>query len=166
MITFLIGPSRAGKSTLSRAISAQFPEIAFIDLDLRVNEMETQLATPPNDGWPGRWNRSIAIFDEAEQNHKDVVMDVGAGSLQTPEAFEYFGRCLSNLILISAPFDAILARHPNRKPEELLGTEFSQLHNALHARIARRIDTSELSQEEAAGVLSSFLREAYLGKLG
>jgi shikimate kinase len=165
MITFLIGPSHAGKSTLSRAIADQFPGIAFVDLDLKINEVEAQLPVHPVDGWPGRWKRCIAIFDNVERNHAHVVMDVGAGSLQTLEAFDYFVRHLDQLILISAPFEAILARHDGRDPRELLSAEFSASHNALHTRISRAIDTSKLSKEQAAAVLSTFLTDAYAGKL-
>jgi shikimate kinase len=161
MMAFLIGPSHAGKSTLARAVATQFPEIVFVNLDLRVNDLESKLPKPLTDGWPGRWRRSIVVFEEAEWNNMNTVMDVGAGSLQTPDAFEYFDRRLNDLILISAPFEAILARHAGRNAEELRRTEFSSAHLALYSRITNSIDTSQLSEEGSAAQLSSFLRRAF-----
>jgi shikimate kinase len=164
MITFLIGPSRAGKSTLSNQIADQFPNIIFMNLDDEVKKIEDRLRNSGVNnlgGWPGRWERSLVIFNEADREGKDVVVDVGAGSLQTPMAFQYFDGHLGDLILITAPFATILARHPGRNEDELRRTEFSSPHILLHTKIVRAVDTSTLSEKQASEILSEYLKKSY-----
>jgi shikimate kinase len=156
MLTFVVGPSRAGKSTLVKKTAGRFPSTAFVNLDHEIAQLGDQ-ETAGLGGWEGRWQQSRAIFDRTGTDAKDVVIDVGAGSLQTPKAFHYFGQHVSDIILIWAPFEAILSRHPGRDPEDLRRLEFSDAHKTLYDAIDRRINTAELNVGNAARMLAEHL---------
>jgi shikimate kinase len=160
MFIFLIGPSRAGKTTLSKKVAGQFPDVGLVNLDDEVNKAERQLreqGVTDLGAWQGRWERSLASFRNADSNQKLVIFDVGAGSLQTDAAFQYFGQRLSSVVLVTASFETILRRHPGRDPNELRQTEFDARHLSLYGKITKIIDTSALPEKQCTEALTVYL---------
>ena len=159
MSVFLIGPSRAGKTTLSKKAVGQFVDVGLVNLDDEVNKVERQLreqGVTDLGAWQGRWHRSLTIFEKAYSKQK-IIFDVGAGSLQTDAAFQYFRERLRNVILITASFQTILGRHPGRDHNELRQTEFDARHLSLYRKITKIIDTSALSEEQCTEALRVYL---------
>lgn len=163
MIIYVVGPSRAGKSTLIGLIRDRFKKVSFVDLDYENNIAVEALRDTgtPDSGWEGRWSRDQATIQKIEEEGKDAVVDVGAGSLQTETARQYFTNHLNDLILVTASWDAMLARHPGRSPEEFKQTEFSSGHEELYGKILKRVDTTSSSTEVSSRELAKFLSERF-----
>ncbi|MBI4447180.1 MAG: hypothetical protein HY645_14895 [Acidobacteria bacterium] len=142
MVVLLIGPSRAGKSTLAKRIIPFFPSSETFDLDELVERRrQREKAVGIQDaGWPQFWSRSLAELEDLNGRFQGpgslAIVAVGAGSLQTDEGRGYF-RAAPHVVAIVAPFEAILSRHPGRDPAELRTTEFSDAHMSLYSAVLR-----------------------------
>jgi len=151
MMVFVIGPSRSGKTTLMARVLPEFPNTEVLDLDAeeirRVGPGRSGMAQ--TGGWEGRWRRNEALLIAAEQRPRetDVVVDVGAGSLQTSEGRRFFIERGIRSIAIVAPWNVVLQRHPGRDPGEFRSTEYSEERQAVY-RVARyQVDSSLIVQE-------------------
>jgi shikimate kinase len=144
MLLVLVGPSRAGKSTLGRKIAEQFSEIQFFDLDQLVeSRRDRELRAGVADaGWTQFWERSRLELDVLQQLslNRTVLVAVGAGSLQTQMGRDYVA-CSKSVITVTASFETILSRHPGRSVDELHSTEFSPERQAVYA-IGQPVGTS------------------------
>jgi shikimate kinase len=163
MVVLLIGPSRAGKSTLGKRAVGMLPKAEFFDLDMLVEKRrQYDKAQGVQDaGWAQFWHRSQAELQALEAKHAGAdgiaIIAVGAGSLQTSEGRAYIQQA-PNVIAITASFESILSRHPGRDPAELRTTEFSDDHMSLYSAVPR-IDTGIMDEASAAQELSKMIGE-------
>jgi hypothetical protein len=91
---FVVGPSNGGKSTLVRGVVPEFPTLRVLDLDAEDDRSVALIRARGGDlgGWEGRWRRNVECLRLAESTPTiiDLVVDVGAGSLQTAEGRRFF----------------------------------------------------------------------------
>lgn len=143
----VVGPSRGGKTTLLKRVLADFSHFILIDLDAEDNHaVDAILASGGNPGgWEARWerNREAIARAEASCGTANIIVDVGAGSLQTSEGRSFFSEHGESAIAVVAPFEVILARHGNRDPVEFRLTEYSPEREAVYASARYQIDSSQ-----------------------
>ena len=154
MTIFIIGPSGAGKSLLLERISPQLHDAIVVDLDVEENEATSKLKPHELGGWDGRWRRNMEILEriECQSEKKPILVDVGAGSLQTEAAFRYFNDRLANIILITAEKDVLCARR-SRTMDDLISNEFTVRHNDLYRAISRAVDNDSEDTSQAQEAL-------------
>lgn len=150
MLLFVVGPSGVGTTTfLAKARSALSIEI--LDLDAEDNKSG---AVEWGEGWESRrWARDVRRLARAEEQAKssDVVVDVGAGSLQTPDGRSYFQTHGNRSIAVLAPWEIVLPRsHPGRDPAEFKATEYSPERLAVYSCAKLSVDAGSKSEDEAA----------------
>jgi len=151
MLVFIIGPSGAGKSFLLDRVKPLLPGVAFVDLDTEEDKAIKDMEASQIRGWDGRWERGTEILRRLEVKANvgnPVVVDVGAGSLQTDAAFRYFRDRLANIILVTAD-KQVLCKRRDRTLDDLLLNEFTEHHIDLHASIEQVIDNSSEDYREA-----------------
>lgn len=153
MILFVLGPSGVGKSSACDRTLAQYPHIKYVNLDKRVGL--------PN---PGDifWSRAKQILREIENQdsksnlHQIFLVDVGAGTLESQGAYDYFYSkpCLIVLYDVAEnvlkrlkenrPFD----RWANASVAELEKVEYTSNRQRFYA-LGNRCNVMGLSEEEA-----------------
>ena len=92
MLISVVGPSRSGKSTLIAKVRPEFPTFIFLDLDAEEERAVTSISAKGENpgGWVGRWSRNLALLRKVDVGPRHVLVDVGAGSLQTKEGRRFF----------------------------------------------------------------------------
>src|SRR5512145_1890572 len=99
MLAFVIGPSGVGKSTLLRRLA--FESFDLDDTDRKSGKGDWGV------GWEDRrWERDaerLAVLATMVES-RDVVVDVGAGSIQTAAGRSYFGAQSANTVAVMAPW--------------------------------------------------------------
>jgi shikimate kinase len=152
MVVFLVGPSGAGKSTLLKLAAASLPNLRIYDLDVidRVQGTEEW-----GTGWEERrWLRDTARLGEVSETDDLVVVDVGAGSLQTVAGRTYFRQQATQCIAILAPPEVVHRRkHSMRNLCELKATEYSQDRQVVYESAARKIHTERANKTQNAALL-------------
>jgi len=148
MMVFVVGPSRGGKTTLIGLALPEFPNAEVLDLDAEERERFGP-GSSGTGGWEGRWQRNAVLLTAAERRSRetDVIVDVGAGSLQTPEGRRYFIRRGPQSIAVVAPWSVVLSRHSGRDPGEFRGTEYSEERLAVYRAARHQVDSSPAVQE-------------------
>jgi hypothetical protein len=106
-MAFVVGPSRGGKTTLLNRVLPAFPTAELLDLDAEGNR---SVGLPlsggaETGGWEGRWRRDETRLRDAANRSgaAHILVDVGAGSLQTPEGRQYFIDRGPHTIAVVAP---------------------------------------------------------------
>jgi shikimate kinase len=165
-VIVIVGPSRGGKTTLLKGVLDDFPNLALVDLDAEeIRAVASILASGGDpDGWEARWQRNREALARAEARHgtNNIIVDVGAGSLQTREGRAFFLGHGSSAIAVIAPFEVVLARHRGRDPQEFRQTEYSPEREAVYCAARYRIDSSqpvEASLGDLRVALSKLLSE-------
>lgn len=133
MLIFVVGPSRGGKSTLIARVRPEFAKFILLDLDVEEERAVSSIRATGEDpgGWDGRWSRNLALLREVDVGAGHVLVDVGAGSLQTKEGRRFFIDRRSRTIAIVAPWEVVLARHQGRNADEFRRTEYSDEKRAV-----------------------------------
>jgi shikimate kinase len=134
MTIFVIGPSRAGKSTLIRAVLPEFPSLRLLDLDAE----ETSCVG----GWEDRWRRDSQRIRTAEAEPGDVIIDVGAGSLETAEGRQFVAERGLSTVAVLAPWEVVFLRHPGRDREEFRRVEYSPERERVYRTARFQVDSS------------------------
>jgi guanylate kinase len=156
-IIFVVGPSRAGKSTLSNKMSSSDKRFLHKNLDeiMRLDigvERADQLPSVLN-GWGPFWEKAKDTIDHLESEFSDsekiILLDIGAGGLQTQEGRRFFVDHADQLVCVWTSPEALLRRHPGRGSENLLHTEFSSERKQVYDAAKFRIDTTNNTVEEA-----------------
>jgi shikimate kinase len=154
MLAFVIGPSGVGKSTLLGRLS--FEVFDLDDVDRKCGEVDWHV------GWKNRrWERDaerLAVLATTVES-RDVVVDVGAGSLETAPGRSYFGAQSANTVAVMAPWQVVFPRRvtrPHRTPEEFRATEYSPERWAVYAAARFTVEASN-GEEEAAAELERCL---------
>jgi hypothetical protein len=113
MLISVVGPSRGGESTLLAAVVPELQNITLLDLDAEENRAVATMraAGVDPDGWEARWSRNLVSLRAAEAALTCVVVDVGAGSLQTEEGRRFFIERGARAIAVVAPWELVLSRH-------------------------------------------------------
>ncbi len=160
----LVGPSRGGKTALLTALLPEFPGLRVLDLDEDENRRVPLVVAAGGDpgGWSGRWRRNLEALQAAESGSGTVVVDVGAGSLQTEEGRRFFVARSSSMIAVSAPWETVLRRHPGRDPAEFRGTEYSVERQAVYASAKFQVD-SGCAFDESLAQMRQALRQLVNG---
>ena len=115
------------KDNLIGRVLGEFSELRLLDLDAEDGRSVKliQAAGGDPDGWVGRWCRDVECIRREESIGGDLIVDVGAGSLQTREGQCFFIARREAMIAVTAPWQVVLARHPGRNAEEFQQTEYS-----------------------------------------
>ena len=148
MMVFVAGPSRGGKTTLIARVLPELSNAEVLDLDA-AERKRFGPGSSGTGGWEGRWRRNKALLIAAEQRSQvtNVIVDVGAGSLQTSEGRCYFiDRGLESIAVV-APWEVVLQRHPGRDPGEFRSTEYSEERMAVYRAARHQVDSSLPVQE-------------------
>lgn len=112
-------------------------------------------------GLEARWDRALPALRRREHSGGPWIVDMGAGTLQSPRAREFVRERLDRTVVIFVPFEDLRVRHGSRPPEDLRSMEFSADHTALCDGCPRRIngaDTLERSTEELREHIRQLLR--------
>jgi shikimate kinase len=144
MTIFVVGPSRGGKTTLLSKVSPEFATLRLLDLDAEEGGR--------SGGWEDRWRRNLECLRLAEANPRgvDSIVDVGAGSLQTPEGRRFFAERGRLAIAVVAPWAVVYSRHSaERRPEEFRETEYSDEREKVYRAAKFQVDSSGDIEESA-----------------
>jgi shikimate kinase len=145
-VIFVVGPSRGGKTTLLRAVLPEFPHLRLIDLDAEERRRVPIIQANGGDpgGWEGRWQRNRECLRAAETcaAASNVIVDVGAGSLQTPAACSFFAARGHSTIAVVASWPVVLARHGDRGVQEFRDTEYSEDRESVYRAARFQVDSS------------------------
>jgi shikimate kinase len=156
MLCFVVGPSRAGKTTLIRRFLTTRSHVDLLDLDEEENRIvgQNRSGHASAGGWEGRWLRDEARLLAARgRTDRLTIVDVGAGSLQTPQGRQYFLDRRKNCLAVLAPEDVVLARHPGRDAQQFHDTEYSIERQAVYRAAHFGVDSSaELERSAEAFV--------------
>jgi len=127
MMIFVVGPSRVGKTTLIGKVLDGFPGVRVLDLDDEENRSARLISANGGNpgGWEERWLRNIESIRREEAVGDDLIVDVGAGSLQTVEGRQFFIDRRDSTIAVVAPCEVVYRRHGDRNREEFTRTEYS-----------------------------------------
>lgn len=162
LVILVIGPSRAGKTTLIDRVLRE-SQAQLFDVDAHENEAAAALRATGGDlgGWEARWDRALPALRRREHSGCPWIVDMGAGTLQSPRAREFVRERLDGTVVIFVPFEDLRVRHGSRPPEDLRSMEFSADHTALYDGCPRRVngaDTLERSTEELREHIRQLLR--------
>jgi hypothetical protein len=127
-------------------VSKVLPEFATLRLlDLDAEELGR------SGGWGDRWRRNLECLRlaEASASGVDLIVDVGAGSLQTAEGRDFFVERGQFAIAVVAPWAVIHSRHPGRDPEEFRRTEYSDEREKVYRAAKLQVDSSCGIEESA-----------------
>lgn len=143
----MVGPSRGGKN-IACALP-ELPNAEVLDLDAEGAD-KFGPGSSGEGGWEGRWQRNAALLIAAEQRSRetDLLVDVGAGSLQTSQGRRFFIERGPHSIAVVATWDVVLSRHPpGRDPQEFRNTEYSEERQAVYRAAGHQVDSSLTIQE-------------------
>lgn len=149
-VIYVIGPSGTGKSSLCRALTEKDTSLIYVDLDdaararAKFDHVSLMLRTLGDYRF---WQYCQAIFNDLEKavSGQDHLVDVGAGSLQTPESRTYFKACRQRVMCIWVmPELAYDRKHKSteRTYEDMVATEYSSKRTELYDAVPFRVDTS------------------------
>jgi shikimate kinase len=154
MILYVLGPTGVGKSNVCDGIVAQHPHIKYINLDKGVGL--------PNPG-DEFWSKAKNILEETEnQDNKNkskqiILIDVGAGTLESEGAYEYFYGKHNVLVLYDEPENVLKRLKENRPNGPWANATVAQLQKVEYAPNRRRFyalgnqcNVKGLTKEEAA----------------
>lgn len=158
MLVFVVGPSGVGKTTLLAKAKAALP-VDILDLDA---EDGKRGGVEWAEGWEGRrWLRDRERLATAEEQAKSrtIIVDVGAGSLQTSDGRSYFQAHRDRTIAVVAPWETVLhRRRPGWDPDEFRATEYSQERVAVYEGARLSVDAGSKGEQEAASDLICAVR--------
>lgn len=148
----IVGPSKAGKTTLARAASGLAGVTHYVDLD-QVADVHTQ-------GWQ---ERGFEILRRLGDCGSLSVIDVGASFQHDRRGRGQLVEHRDRMIVVMAPPDIVYARHPGRGRDEFMETEYGQARMLIYemARFKLNIsDDIEADQRRLAGFISEALVSA------
>jgi shikimate kinase len=165
--TFLIGPSGVGKTTLTTELIKRLEKVQVAELDMEVKRKYPKEYCSASEDWERFWDCSISCIQDLQaQTGADsyLVVDVGAGSLQSVRAKDFFGH--QNTVHVSDTpentFRKIQSRPQNawlgRSLEDFKAVEYSPNRQAIYSISRYCIDLSVCSIEEAAAELINILK--------
>ena len=151
MMIFVVGPSRAGKTTLIERVLSEFAEVRLLDLDAEeirsVNLIRARGGDPG--GWEERWHRNLESIGREQAVGGDLIVDVGAGSLQTEEGRSFFIARRDAMIAVTAPWQLVHRRHPGRDAVEFRQTEYSANREQVYRFAAIKVLTASAIDQSA-----------------
>jgi shikimate kinase len=159
---FVVGPSGGGKTTLLNAILPEFPVLELLDLDAEEIHCVKLILARGDDprGWEGRWRRNLECLLKAEARPDvDVIVDVGAGSLETADGRRFFVERWRSTIAVVAPWPVVYERrHLGRTPEEFQRIEYSEERQKVYRAARFRVD-SICDKDESVRQLRAAIQE-------
>jgi shikimate kinase len=162
VLAFVIGPSGVGKSTLLHRLEFEVFDLDAVDRESGEEEWGT--------GWEERrWERDanrLALLATTVES-RPVVVDVGAGSLQTAAGRAYFGARSEKTVAVMAPWDAVFPRRVPRPyaRQVFRATEYSPERMALYIAARFTVDASK-SEDEAVAELGRCLALMFQLRIG
>jgi shikimate kinase len=152
---YLIGPSQVGKSSAAASFAAPSSGIVVRDIDAELQRIH-------GDSWASHafdWTSVEAILDapsKAMEPALETVFVVGAGSQTLPELITYLRPHRDCTVLLIAPPEELIDRHPGRSLTELVRTEYTS-RAELYDLAVHRLDVGGLAAEEVTNALRRFL---------
>jgi shikimate kinase len=164
---YLVGPSAAGKSTLSRMLAKDDPRFAHVSLDKELNRLAPGFRIQKVEDWNIRWKYCQQILHELElPRHRSstqiYLIDTGAGALQTEDGRAYFIERASRMICLNGEPKVIYERNKARfiarqlQPrlelqfyDDEYSSERQEVYNAAHFTI----DTTATDEKDALAKL-------------
>lgn len=158
MVLFVIGPSGVGKTTLIKRSQEKLPAIIHVNVDDYIKIEYPELYHNAGNRWPEFWSKTLECFETNEREHGSssslCLLDVGAGSLQTQAALEYFSQGKNTLLIEDKP-ENIFCRNPHwpqktqQSFESFKATEYSKLRKKIYKTCRYRLRLAGLTQEIA-----------------
>jgi shikimate kinase len=152
MMIFVVGPSRGGKTTLVSAVLPQFPTLRLLDLDAEEERCVSFIRSKGGQpgGWEDRWRRNKECLRLADVSppDTDLIVDVGAGSLETAEGRRFFIARGQSAIAVVALWPLVYSRHdPKRGQQEFRQTEYSDERRKVYRAARFQVDSSDAIDE-------------------
>jgi shikimate kinase len=157
-VLYIIGPSGAGKSALSKLLADIDQSITYINLDdaLKHKTGYQHVTKLFDDLTPsGFWQQAYEVFQGLEEQYRGdqfCLVDVGAGTLETPLGRQYFIDRSNKLICIWGTPEAIWERKYKQQGwslDRLKSIEYPPHRATLYDAAVIKLDTSDQSSEEA-----------------
>lgn len=154
---FVIGPSGVGKSTLTNELSVRLESVLAVDLDSEIKRRYPSEFARAHHDWERFWDLSISCIEDlkAQGNHEFLVIDVGAGSLQSRRAPEFF-RSQKTVLIYDTPENTlkkVQGRQGNawvgRSVADFIGTEYSSARRSIYNGVSHVINVAGRKPEES-----------------
>jgi shikimate kinase len=128
----LIGPSKAGKTSLAKKLAKTIPNCKHLDMDLKAKVRE-----------PGYIQRAQEIIKKCiDKKDYIYILDFGAGFQNTKESYNLFSPYSDIMVTILNSPDTVYSRHPGRDKNEFLKTEFRKERQQIYQLSKYRIEVN------------------------
>lgn len=175
MFVLIVGPSGVGKSTLCRGVASMFPNVRFFRLDDEVAKWAFKKGMIVDEGIEPLLRKlggveflraGLHVVKKLVEDHPgtDIVIDVGAGFLFSPEA-EKLHHVYTMVAITADPAVAhnriVSSRPDQRSLEEYEADEYSVSRLAIHNSAHRQVETTGRTEEESVNMLAGILVELF-----
>jgi shikimate kinase len=145
-IVILVGPSKVGKTSLSKEAVEIVPKCIHFDMDIIAKVRE-----------PGYIERSKSLIENLlDQKDKIFILDFGAGFQNTPESYNLFLPYFKMMVTLIDDPETVYKRHSGRDKNEFMETEFREERQKLYQLSNYKIEMKnnfEKSKEELCRIL-------------
>ncbi len=164
---FLIGPSGVGKTKLTQKLLQFSDDVRVVELDKEIKKKFPAIYSMPDQDWEKFWDASMScIQDNQTGNERQfLVIDVGAGSLQSKRASNFF-RNKKTVLVFDTPENTLkkIQARPGSpwvgcSVADFTSVEYSTNRQMIYTVASYRIDVGTRSLQEAAMDLLGFLKK-------
>ncbi|MDG4548809.1 MAG: AAA family ATPase [Candidatus Contendobacter sp.] len=164
---FLIGPSGVGKTKLAQKVLQFSDNVKVVDLDNEIKKAFPTIYFMAYQNWERFWEASIRCIQENQTDNERqfLIVDVGAGSLQSRRAPEFF-KNQKTVLVFDTPENTLrkIQTRPDshwvgRSVADFTAVEYSPNRRMIYAVASHRIDVGTCSLREAAMNLLDFLKK-------
>jgi len=164
---FLIGPSGVGKTKLAQEVLQCSDDIKILDLDREIKKSFPATYFLAHQDWEKFWDASMCCIqdNQTDDERQFLIVDVGAGSLQSKRAIGFF-RNQKTVLVFDTPENTLkkIQARPGspwvgRSVMDFTAVEYSPNRKMIYTVASHRIDVGTCSLQGAAMDLLDFLKK-------